>query len=150
MKLAVPVYSYPDAVKAFVAQGIFEPGRQFGNSTAIGFADDTGLVAGFVYHNYEPSAGVIEVSGFSTRRDWVSAPLLRIIFEYPFNQLGVRLVVARHSEKNTRVRRIWKALGATEHVIPELRGPGEAEAIAILSAQDWANSKFMRRSNGKA
>ena len=141
-----PVFDYPDAVKAFVAQGIFAPGREFGASTAIGFAnEDEGLVAGFVYHNLEPTAGVIEVSGYSTRRNWVNKSLFRIIFEYPFEQLGCRMMVARHSEHNKRAIRIWNALGAKQIILPDLRGPNEAEVVALLKADDWHNSKFMRR-----
>ena len=144
-----PVFEYPEAVKAFVAQGIFAPGREFGASTAIGFANaDTGLVAGVVYHNYEPSGQVIEVSAYSTRRNWINKSLLRIIFEYPFDQLGCRMVVARHSEHNKRAIRIWNALGAKQITLPDLRGPNEAEVVALLKADDWHNSKFMRESHG--
>lgn len=144
-----PVFEYPEAVRAFVAQGIFAPGREFGASTAIGFAtEDEGLVAGFVYHNYEPDTGVIEVSGYSTRRNWVNKALFKTIFDYPFKQLGCRMVVARHSATNKRVIRIWNALGATQTTLPDLRGPNEAEVVALLKADDWHNSKFTRKSHG--
>lgn len=146
-----PVFDFPDAVKTFVAAGIFTPGRQFGPSTAIGFANaDEGLVAGFVYHNFEPDAGVIEVSGYSTRRSWVNKSLLNVIFQYPFEQLGCRAVVARHSEQNKRVIRIWRALGATQTKIPELRGPNEAEVVAILTSDAWQKSKFREVKYGQA
>ncbi|WP_420012243.1 hypothetical protein [Tateyamaria sp.] len=59
---------------------------------------------------------------------------MNVIFRYPFDQIGCRAVVARHSEQNTRVIRIWRALGATQTKIPELRGPNEAEVVAVLTA----------------
>lgn len=140
-----PVFDFPDAVKAFVAQGIFQPGREFGPATAIGFANaDEGLVAGFVYHNFEPENGTIEVSGYSTRRDWVNRSLFKTIFEYPFDQLGCRMVVARHSERNKRAIRIWDALGAKQITLPDMRGEGEAEVVAQLKSADWRKSRFTR------
>lgn len=150
MTKAVAVYDYPLAVKAFVENGLWQRTRQFGKCTSIGFANETeGLVAGFVFHNYDPDSNVIEVSGYSTCRDWCTKDLFRTLFAYPFDDLGVRLVVARHSERNKRARRIWRAIGAEEVVIPELHAEGEAEAVAILTKKSWFNSKFMRDENGK-
>ena len=134
-----------DAVRDFVENGLWNRQRQFGPSTAIGFANaKEGLVAGIIYHNFDPDAGVIEISAYSMRRDWLSRAFLRLIFEYPFHQIKCRLVVARISERNSRTLRIWKALGSKLHSIPELRGPEEAEIIATLSRDDWQKSKFMR------
>lgn len=140
-----PVYDYPDEVKAFVAKGIFPPGREFGLSTAIGFANETeGLVAGVVYHNYEPDSQVIELSAYSTRRNWLTRDFLRIIYRYPFDELECRLAVARCSRNNRRVLRIWKALGARLIALPDFRADGEDEVVALLKADAWRNSKFMR------
>ena len=145
-----PVYEYQAEIKAFVENGLWQSQRQFGECSAIGFANaQEGLVAGFVYHNYEPDSGVIELSGYSTRRDWANKHVVALIFgEYPFIQLRCRLLVARHSEHNTRVRRIWKALGADEYLIPELRGESEAETIAVLKQDVFMKSRFMRAHHG--
>lgn len=145
-----PVFDMPDAVMAFVAQGIFSPGREFGLSRAIGFATvEEGLVAGFVYHNYEPDTGVIEMSAYSTRRDWLNKHRLNVAFGYPFDTANCRALVARHSEKNRRAVRIWSALGATQTTIPDLRGDNEGEVIAVLTRDTWKNSKFYEVPNGK-
>lgn len=150
MNKVVAVYDYPDAVRAFVENGLWQGTRQFGKCTSVGFANENeGLVAGFVFHNYDPDTNVIEVSGYSARRDWCTLPLFKALFEYPFDDLGVRLVAARHSEHNRRARRIWRAIGANEYTIPELRAEGEAEVISILTKDAWLNSKFMRHQNGK-
>lgn len=125
-----------DAVAAFVA-GELGFTRGFGECKAIGFMDGTGIVAGFVYHNWNPEAAVIEISGASTRRNWATKGVVRSIFAYPFDQLGCQMVVARHSVHNRRVRRIWRALGASEYVIPRLRGRNEAEAVATLTVEAW-------------
>lgn len=137
----------PEVVR-FVEAGIFSPGRTFGPAVGIGFVKDGRLAAGFVFHNYEPETGVIEVSGYSNCRNWVTPTYFRAIFDYPFNRAGCRVVVARHSEKNKRVIRIWRAIGADQVALPEVRGPGEAEIVAILTREKWENSKFMRASDG--
>lgn len=150
MNAVVPVYDHPVETKTFVERGLWNNERQFGECTTVGFANpEEGLVAGFVYHNYEPDSGVIELSGYSTRRDWANRGVVALIFgEYPFIQLDCRLMVARYSEHNKRVRRIWKSLGASEYVIPELRNQGEAEVIAVLHRDKFMKSRFMRAHHG--
>ena len=147
MAKVLPVLDQAWAVKAFVEQGLWGGARQFDDSyAAIGFADDArGLVAGFVYTDWQTEAGTIELSAYAACRDWMTREALALLlYRYPFGSLGCRLVVARHSERNAPVRRIWRALGAHETLIPELWGPGEATAIAVLKTADFCNSKFMR------
>lgn len=132
-------------VEQFVASIIPGCERGFGNCATMGFKDASGNIeAGFVYHNWHPESGVIEISAGSLHRGWTTRDRIRAVFEYPFSQLGCRLVVARTSEDNRAVRRIMKALGAKEYAIPELRGPGEPEIILVLSSDAWRNSKIMR------
>ncbi len=148
-----PVTDQPEAVKHFVEEGLWQGKRQLdardGEYSAIGFVrPGGGLVAGFVYHNYDPSRNVIELSAYSAHRRWSNVSTLRTIFEYPFDQLGVRVVAGRHDERNTLVRRIWRALGAREVLIPELWAPGVAEAVAVLTRDTWRASPFCRTSHG--
>ena len=110
--MIVPVYDHSDAVKVFVAKGLWG-GRRSIEGYGLGFATEAdGLVAGIVYHNFDPDGGVIELTAYSTRRDWLNRNNLRAVFSYPFEQLGVRLCVARISENNTRTLRIWRSFGA--------------------------------------
>jgi RimJ/RimL family protein N-acetyltransferase len=137
--------TYPkEHVAAFVAGQLgFE--RGFDAYTALGFGEP--LVAGVIYHNWNPEAGVIELSAASSGRDWLTRERLRQVFGYPFDQLECQMCVARISEGNARARRIWKAIGASEYIIPRLRGPREAEVIAILTVETWR--AFERKTHGK-
>ena len=134
-----------DFVAEFVAQNIPGCERGFGPCQAMGFVDDGELVAGFVYHNWSPEYETIEVSGASSKRKWANPDRLSAIFAYPFEEIKCRMVVARHSEHNKRVRRIWRSIGADEYIIPQLRSPTEAEVIATLRRDQWLNSKFQRQ-----
>lgn len=105
------------------------------NHAAMGFGEP--LHAGVVFHNWNPGAGVIELSAASSRRNWLTKARLREIFGYPFNQLECQMVYARASVHNHRVRRIWGALGAEEYTIPRLRGRDEGETILTLPVEAW-------------
>jgi RimJ/RimL family protein N-acetyltransferase len=134
-----------EAVAAFVSRLIPGCDRGFGPCQAIGFTGDHGeLVAGVVYHNWSPEHGTIELSAASTRRNWTTRDRIKTVFGYPFDVVGCRIAIARISEHNTRARRIWRSLGASEYTIPKLRTPQEAEVIYTLDADDWRKSKFAR------
>jgi RimJ/RimL family protein N-acetyltransferase len=141
--LSKPVYGRNQYVAAFVARQLGFS-RGFEAFTAIGFGEP--LEAGIVYHNWNPEAGLIELTAASKSRSWLNKANLAAIFDYPFGQLGCQLCIARISEHNARARRIWRALGATEYVIPRLRGPNEAEVIATLTREAWEE----RTHRGKA
>ena len=136
-------------VADFVARNIPGCERGFGNCTAIGFGKDR-LIAGVVYHNWNPESGVIELSAASIKRDWLTRSGLSLMFAYPFDQIGCRIAVARIGEHNAQARRIWRSLGADEYVIPALRSPLEAEVIYTLSREAWKSGKFARGTHGKA
>lgn len=142
-QLAKAIYGESERVSAFVAD-LLGFDRGFGPCSAIGFGDP--LEAGVVYHNWYPESGAIELTAASAHRSWLTKSNLKAIFDYPFLQLGCRLCVARISEHNATARRIWRALGAIEHIIPGLRGPDESEVIATLFKVTWEE----RMNNGKA
>lgn len=149
--MTTQILNQPDVVSKFVASLIHGCERGFSNATAIGFARDERLVSGVVYHNWQPEAGVIELSAASVTRDWLDKSTLNAIFSYPFDQLKCQMCVARISEHNTRTRRIWRALGATEYKIPRLRGPSEAEIISTLTRETWKSGRFSKEdANGQA
>ena len=135
------LYGHTADVVAFVCKLLDEPG--FGSCTAIGFlAEDGTLEAGAVYHNYNPDTQVIEITAASIHRRWGTLERLRVIFGYPFEQLGCQMVVARTSENNKGPLRIWKALGADFHRIPRLFGRYEAAIITTLTVEQWREGRF--------
>lgn len=134
----------PEAVAAFVSLGLWDDLRGVGECQAVGFAGPGGLVAGVLFHDWVPEAGVIELTAYATRRDWLTKDRLRTIFGYAFDQIGCRMAVARTPEDNSTARRIWRALGASETCIPDLHRPGEALCIQTLTAEAWRNGFLAR------
>ncbi|HEV7306421.1 GNAT family protein [Ensifer sp.] len=122
----------------FVAAHITGCARGFTAFTTMGIVGDDGrLVAGVVYHNYAPEAGVIELSAASTSKRWLTRQVLKGMFGYPFGEIGCQLIVLRVSERNAGMIAIAERFGFASHRIPRLRGRDEAEIIFTLSDSDW-------------
>jgi RimJ/RimL family protein N-acetyltransferase len=100
------------------------------------------LVAGVVYHNYNPEAGIIEISAAALPHHRGTRAWLQTIFSYPFDRCGCQMVIARSSENNPGPAAILRRLGASEYRIPRLRGPDCAEIISTLTVEDWKNGPW--------
>lgn len=104
------------------------------------------LIAGTVYHNWQPDGGVIELSSASDSKRWLTRPVIHAMFSLPFDQYGCQLCVLRVSERNAPMLRIAKAYGFNEYIVPRLRGRDEAEHILTLTDDQWRGSRFRPRS----
>jgi RimJ/RimL family protein N-acetyltransferase len=128
---------HTERVHDFVAELLNQP-RGYGPCEALGFLDADGkLVAGIVYHDYQPEYGRIEITAAALDHGLGTRGRLRLVFSYPFDQLGCQLVIARMNENNPIPLRIWRALGAEEYRIPRLRGRNVAEILATLTVENW-------------
>lgn len=106
-------------------------------------------IAGVVFHNYSPEAGIMEMSACAESPQWLSRPVLWAMHSYIFDDAQCQMAVMRTSERNTRMRRIGKAYGYREQIIPRLRGRHEAEAVLTLTDCDWRSSRFhVRKEHG--
>lgn len=133
-----------NGISDFVAALVPGCERGFGPCTTMGVVKDGELIAGIIYHNWSPETGVIEISGAATDSRWLTRETLNSMFRYPFDGIGCQMVVARHSEHNKRLRRMWRAVGSTEYVIPRLKGRDEAMAISTLTDDAWRKSRAYR------
>jgi RimJ/RimL family protein N-acetyltransferase len=132
---SVQIWGRPDAFENFRAMGVLKK--------------DGTLVAGLVFHNWEPDHGTIEVSGAATDRRWLTRRVATMGLTYAFEACACQMVLARHNERNTPVRKIWVALGADEIRIPRLYGRDADGIIATLTQEAWAVSKFNEVNHGK-
>jgi hypothetical protein len=142
------VYGHDETVARFVQEltpAVRE--RGFGRCKAIGIIDGTGsLIAGVVYHNYDPDAEIIQMSGAALPGMWwVSRETLRRTFSYPFLQLGCQMVLMQVPATDERLLRQLAALNFTFVKIPRLLGRGRDAVACLLTAEDWAANKFNKR-----
>ena len=115
--------------------------------------DGANLAAGLIYHNYDPDAQVIEISGASWVKGWLTKDVLKAMYGYPFIDGGCQAVVQRVSDEDEAQHRMLKAYGAERYRIPRLRGENAAENIFVTTREAWASNKFNRKhevNNGQA
>lgn len=133
---------WDNRVAEWVGRRIEGGERGFGECKAMGVMHGEALVAGIVFHNWSPEAETIEVTAAADHRAWATRSVLNEGFGYVFS--FCQAAVARTSVTNMPVRRLWKAFGANEYIIPRLRGRNAAEAIYLLTDDQWSASKFRR------
>lgn len=144
-----------EALGGFVASRLWGDGRGFQTFGSIGIVDDGGtVVAAMIYHNWDPHAGVIEISGAADTAKWATRPVIREMFSIPFDQFGCQMVVMRVSPKNRTATgrglvRLLRAYGFKEYRIPRLGGRDEDQLIFTLTDDDWRSNGFHKeRKNG--
>lgn len=113
--------------------------RGFGDCRCLAVEHGGQIVAGVVYHNWTPEWGVIELSAAATDRRWMTRPVIHDLLAYPFG--FCRMVMAQH-EQNSPARSIWRRLGASETIIPDMRGDGRPNVVATLKKADWLNGRW--------
>ncbi|WP_299830665.1 GNAT family N-acetyltransferase [uncultured Roseobacter sp.] len=145
-----PVWvSDTNQIEAFVGAIAGIP-ADFGNCQAMAVIDRDGrLAAGLIFNNWDEARGVIEISCAAVSPRWATRKVINTALSYCFDDARCQAVVARHDEENARARRLWAALGAEEYIIPRLRGREASEALAVLTDDAWAKSKFNEVSHGQ-
>jgi RimJ/RimL family protein N-acetyltransferase len=125
------------------ARHIWQDGdRKFGPCCTMGVTENDRLVAVVVYHNYEPDAGVVELSSAATTKRWMPRQVLYQMFETAFVGLDCQLVVLRVKPSDKSMQRMLKAYGFQCYSIPRLRGRFEDDLIFTLTDDAWRTNKF--------
>ena len=137
---------FDERVADWVADRIPECSGGFSGCQALGVMRGDTLVAGVVYHDWSPEFGVIEISGASEDKRWLTRNVVHTLLAYPFD--FCQMVVARHAPDGP-ARRLWTAVGADEYEIPNLRGDGKSGIIATLTRKAWQGSKWCRNGQKK-
>ncbi len=140
-----------DQLAALVADRIW-PGKRhsFGICRAIAVGHGDQLAAGLIYHNYDPDAGVVEISAAAWMKGWLTRHVLGVMYGYPFNDVGCQVVVQRVSDEDTAQHRMLTAFGFERYRIPRLRGPDAADNIFVLTREAWAGDNLRRLARERA
>ena len=86
-------------------------GRTFGAYRSIGVLYKGDLVAGVVYNSLTDDMRDCHMTIASSSPHWAGRLVLRALFDYPFNQLGVARVTATTNQKNKKSKDLLKRLG---------------------------------------
>ena len=142
------VYGYDQIVAHFVAGLIPHCRRGFGDhAKAIGVIDSEGrLIAGIVYHNWDPDSGIIEISGAALPgRYWLTRETLKRMFQYPFHQVGCQMVVQRTPSDDESLLYVLARYGYSFVTVERLFGRNRDGVICTLTKEAWAANKFNKR-----
>lgn len=130
------------ALRKFLTKSIWGEQRPMSPGTIIGVEHLGETVAAAMLHNYDPYAGVIEVSAASDDKRWLTRPVLWALFNEAFNVIGVQAVVARMDPKNESLCSIFSRYGFTGQLLPHMRGKGVPEMVMILGVDEWKANGF--------
>lgn len=137
------VYNCTEIVAGFVAERIpFCVAHGFGKCTAIGVVDGDRLVGGFVFRNYTPEAGVIEVSFAGIGKRWLTRPVLYGVFSYAFDGCSCQMVCSQTPASYKAAARIARAYGFKQVTVPRLFGRDEDGIVSTLTVEDWRSNGF--------
>ena len=141
------LYGHDEIVAQFVAQLIPHCRRGFGPAAkTIGVLNEQGhLIAGMVYHNYDPEAEIIEMSGAAITPRWLTRGMVARMHQYPFLQCGCQMVAMRVPSDNERLLRQLAVYGYAFTLVRRLFGRDRDGVIATLTDEDWAENKFNKR-----
>lgn len=132
------------ALVRFITERIW--GREVGMSpgTVMAVCDGPNVIGACLFHNYEPDAGVIELTSASVSAKWLNRTVLSEMFGYAFDQMKCQAAIMRVDPENSRMCRIASAFGFKRYDIPRLRGRNKADAIFILGDDEWRGGKFCK------
>lgn len=130
------------AIGDFVSNGIWGQKECIDKYCSMAVIEDGKLIAGTLYHNWQPEEGVIELSSFSLSKKWLTRRVIRAMFYFPFDILKCQTVVLRVSERNEGMCKIARSFGFNEVFIPRLRGRDEGEYVFFYTDDQWRSSRY--------
>jgi hypothetical protein len=142
------VYGHDALVADFVSKLIPElHGRSLARSSkAFGVVNKDGaLIAGMVYHNWDPEAGVIEMSGAAIDPRWLNVETLRRMYQYPYLGLKCQMTFMRVAATNERLLRQLAAFNYTFIRMPRMLGRDQDAVLCQLTVEAWSANKVCQR-----
>lgn len=140
------LYGYDDIVANFVATLIPHCRRGFGKCKTIGVLDSEGkLIAGIVYHNFDPDAEIIEISGASVTPRWLTRSVIARMYQYPFLECGCQMVVQRTPLDDERLLRQLASGNYSFIKVPRMFGRDRDGVLCCLTYEAWTENKFCQR-----
>jgi RimJ/RimL family protein N-acetyltransferase len=132
------------ALGGFVSERIWGKVREFDVGRAMAVIRGNDVIASVFYTNYDPDCGIIEMSGASDNPRWLTKPVLKEMFEFPFVKLGCQAVVMNVDAANARLSSILERFGFKRYEVPRLRGRNKTGVIFILSDDAWRANGFYK------
>lgn len=110
------MFGHDARVAEWVAQRIPHV-REFGECAAIGVLGGSRLLAGVVFHLYDPSAQNIQISMAAESPMWARRETITALLRYPFRQLGCWMIYTLIPPENVQAIRVNEHIGLKRKTI---------------------------------
>jgi RimJ/RimL family protein N-acetyltransferase len=137
-----------EALCQFVGQRIGVPSSSFSPCGSIGIEHQGNIIASVIFHNWIPDYGVIELSAAADDPRWLSKTVIRTIMNICFEQHKCQQIYTRQSSENNRAIKIYRFLGFTEIILPNMRGESKDETLMLMTKNQWSSHKLNEAKNG--
>jgi len=133
------LYGHSSSVAQWVSKNIAHmQGAEFGPLEAIGVIDDDGtLVAGVVFHDYQPAFKTIQVSVAASTPRWFNRRILKEILAYPFERLRVNLIWSSIVHDNARAIRFNKGIGFVQEGVARYRFGSKHAYVSSMTFKEY-------------
>jgi RimJ/RimL family protein N-acetyltransferase len=117
-----------------------------GNYKATGVVLDDQIIAGFVFTDWQPQFGTMEMSLASDSPRWGSRRIIHELLAYPFIERECQRITVITSENNTKALRLADGVGfERESVVKRAYGLNENAILLRLFKEDWQVGKYGMR-----
>lgn len=116
-----------------------------GAYNAIGVVKDNEIIAGFVYHDWNPTYQTIQMTLAAHTPRWGTRRIIEGLLHYPFVELGVQRITVLINENNHPSLRLAEGVGFKREAVLE-RAAGIYGNIVVLRLfiSEWRDGKFSR------
>ena len=116
-----------------------------GAYNAIGVVHKNEIVAGFIYHDWNPTYKTIQMTLAANTPRWGTRRIIEGLLHYPFVELGVQRITVLVNEKNHASLRLAEGVGFKREAVLE-KAAGEYGNILVLRLfiSEWLSGKFNR------
>lgn len=109
------IYGQDEVILSWVKQRIPHV-SDFGPAKALGVFDGE-LIAGVVFHDYQPEYKTMQVSMAASTPKWASRGTIRELLAYPFIQLGIQKIWTATPHTSERVIAFNKGIGFKQEAV---------------------------------
>lgn len=131
------LYGHSDEVANWVGDRV-PHAPKFEKYQAIGVVSFGKLVAGVVYHDYQPDFRTIQLSMAADSPVWARKEIIRDLLAYPFVQLGCFKVWTMTPIDNVKALKVNEHIGIVKPVVlSHMFGPGRHAVIRSMLKPDF-------------
>lgn len=110
---------------------------------AIGVSSGSKLIAGVVYHDYQPEARIIQMSMAAISPMWAKKEIIWKLLQYPYDQLDCFKILLSISVDNIKALKTMKHIGFVQEAILNHNYGKDKHAVILGMLKPDYQRKFL-------